>query len=102
MMASRDAAEIRSKVDLSEADQLALIHDHMDRHYRNVLDEPVGTLGGLTPRAAVKTEDGRRKVVEWLKLLENMTAKSGPGNNAMASYDFGWMWKELGLDGARR
>jgi hypothetical protein len=101
MMAARHAAEVR-KVNLSEEEQYALIHDQMDRHYRSVLDEPVGTLGGLTPRAAVKTDDGRRQVVEWLKFLENGTAKSGDHNDAMASYSFGWLWKELGLDGMRR
>ncbi|MCK1745923.1 hypothetical protein IVA80_35475 [Bradyrhizobium sp. 139] len=101
MMATCHAAEVR-EVDLSEEEQTALIHDQMDRHYRSVLDEPVGTLGGLTPRAAVKTDNGRRQVVEWLKMMENMTAKSGDHNRAMASYSFGWLWKELGLDGMRR
>jgi hypothetical protein len=101
MMAARDAAEVR-EIDLSEEERCALIHDQMDRHYRSVLDEPVGALGGLTPCAAVKTDDGRQQVVEWLKMMENMTAKSGDHNDAMASYSFGWLWKELGLDGMRR
>ena len=59
-------------------------------------------LGGLTPRAAVKTGDGRTKVVEWLKMMENMTAKSGADNSAMASYSFAWLWKELGLGKLRQ
>ncbi|RXH12468.1 hypothetical protein [Bradyrhizobium guangzhouense] len=50
---------------------------------RSVVDEPVGTLGGLTHRATVKTKDGPDQVAEWLKLLENMTAKSGDGSGAM-------------------
>lgn len=94
MMAARDGAEIE-QVDLTEEEMHGLVHDQMDRHYRSVLDEPVGSLGGLTPRGAVKTKDGRAKIVEWLKLLENMTAKSGDGDGAMASYSFGW--EELGL-----
>lgn len=101
IMARDDGAEIE-QVDLSDDEMRAVVHNQMDRHYRGVLDEPVGTLGGLTPRAAVKTRDGRVKVVEWLKLLENRTAKAGDGNSAMASYSFGWMWEELGLDDLRR
>ncbi|SFJ62757.1 hypothetical protein [Bradyrhizobium sp. cf659] len=101
IMASRDAGEPQA-VDISEEEQFAIIHGQMDRHYRSVLDEPVAVLGGLTPRAAVKTDDGRVKVVEWLKMMENMTAKSGDDNSAMASYDFGWLWRELGLGELRR
>lgn len=101
MMASHNAAEPQ-EVDISEAEKCAIIHDQMDRHYRSVLDEPVPALGGLTPRAAVKTDDGRIKVVEWLKMMENETAKSGARNSAMASYNFGWLWTELGLAGLRR
>lgn len=101
MMAARDGAEIE-QVDLTEEEMHGLVHDQMDRHYRSVLDEPVGSLGGLTPRGAVKTKDGRAKVVEWLELPENMTAKSGDGDGAMASYSFGWMWEELGLNEQRR
>lgn len=101
MRAARSGAKVR-EVDLSEEEQCALIHDQMDRHYRSTLDEPVPALGGLTPRAAVKTHDGRARVVGWLKFLENGTAKSGDRNPAMASYSFGWMWKELGLDDMRR
>ena len=48
----------------------------MDRHYCDVLDQPVPVLGGETPRAAVKTDSGLIKVVEGLKMMENRTAKS--------------------------
>ncbi len=101
MMASRDAAEPQA-VEISEEEKCAVIHEQMDRHYRSVLDEPVPALGGVTPRAAVKTDSGRIKVAEWLKMMENSTAKSGDHNSAMASYNFGWLWKELGLAKLRR
>ena len=35
-------------------------------------------------------------MAEWLKTIENLTAKSGDHNGAMASYNFGWLWAELG------
>lgn len=72
-----------------------IIHDHMDSHYRETLDKPLPTLGGKTPRQAVRSAAGRKKVVEWLKLLENRSA--GRQDTPMAEYDFGWMWEELGV-----
>jgi hypothetical protein len=100
VMASRDSGA-PSQLDMSEEEQRAIIHDHMDRHYRDVLDQPVPALGGQTPRAAVKTAGGRIKVVEWLKLMENRTAQPSDPNDPIASYDFAWLWAELGLSELR-
>ena len=69
--------------------------DFMDKHYRETLDAPIPVLGGKSPRQAVRNAAGRQKVIEWLKLLENRNA--GQQNVAIAEYDFGWMWAELGL-----
>jgi len=44
-------------------------------------------LGNKSPRAAVKTPKGRAKVVDWLKTLENHTAKFAGSNDEMASYN---------------
>lgn len=72
-----------------------ITHDHMDKHYRETLDETLPTLGGKSPRQAVRSPRGRKKVIDWLKLLENRSAEHGDA--PIAEYDFGWMWKELGL-----
>ncbi len=101
IMASRDTAQPK-ELDISEEERCAIIHEQMDRHYRDVLDQPVPMLGNETPRAAVKTDSGRIKVVDWLKMMENRTAKSGDHNSAMASYNFGWLWKELGISDLRQ
>jgi len=101
IMASRDTAQPK-EFDISEEERCAIIHEQMDRHYRDVLDQPVPMLGNETPRAAVKTDSGRIKVVDWLKMMENRTAKSGDHNSAMASYNFGWLWKELGISDLRQ
>ena len=101
LLASRDATEPQ-ELDIPEEERCAIIHDHMDRHYRSVLDEPVPALGGKTPRAAVKTKSGRIKVAEWLKMMENQNAKSGDHNSAMATYNFSWLWTELGISELRR
>ncbi len=101
IMESREAA-MPHKLDISEDERCAIIHDQLDRHYRDALDQPVPMLGGETPRAAVKTNSGRIKVVDWIKILENRTAKSGESDSPMASYSFGWMWTELGIGDLRR
>ena len=59
------------------------------------MDAPIPALGGKSPRAAVRTAAGWKKVVEWLKYLENGSARHDDG--PIAEYDFGWMWEELGL-----
>lgn len=101
VMESRDSPP-SAKLDLSEEQQRSIIHHSMDRHYRNLIDQPIPVLGNKSPRAAAKTAKGRTKVVDWLKTLENHTAKSGDHNDEMASYSFNWLWSELGLNDLRR
>jgi hypothetical protein len=90
------------QLDIPEEESCAIVHDYLDRHYRDVLDQPVPMLGGKSPRAAVRTASGRLKVADWLKMMENSTAKSADHNSALAIYDFGWLWTELGIDELRR
>lgn len=87
--------------DLPPEELTRLLHQMLDQQYRQTLDQPLPVLGNKTPRAMASTEAGRRKVADWLKYLENGSAGHGPGD-PMASYDFGWMWRELGLEGLRR
>ncbi len=62
----------------------------MDRYYVDLLDEPVPMLGNIAPRRAAKSPKSRKKLVAWLKLLENGAARHG-GGTPMAGYDFRWM-----------
>jgi hypothetical protein len=78
------------------------VHEFLDRHYRETLDQPVAILGNKTPRQAAKTPAGRQKVVDWLKQLENHAAKQLDPTQPMATYRFEWIWKELGVQGLRR
>ncbi|WP_025032137.1 hypothetical protein [Bradyrhizobium sp. DOA9] len=100
IIASRNSGAPQ-QFDIPEDEQRAIVHDYLDRHYRDVLDQPVPALGGQTPRAAVKTAGGRIKVVEWLKFMENRSANPSDPNNPMDSYDFTWLWTELGLSELR-
>jgi hypothetical protein len=90
------------QLDLPEDEHCAIVHDYLDRHYRDVLDQPVPMLGGKSPRATVRIKGGRIKVAGWLKMMENTTAKAADHNGALAIYDFGWLWSELGIDELRR
>ena len=70
--------------------------EYLDRHYRSWLDHPLPALDGNTPRYAVETENGRAKVKALLKYMENGESRRTRGT-ANIPYDFGWMWRDLGL-----
>ena len=74
-----------------------IVHEHLDTHYRLTIDKPVPMLGNLSPREAAQTAEGRERLVAWMKFIENQSANHGKGQGAMVSYDFGWMWRELGI-----
>lgn len=78
-----------------------IVHDMLTREYTKTLDEPVPALGHKTPRALARTKAGRTKVADWLKYIENGAAKSDAAD-PMGTYDFTWMWAELGLSDLRR
>lgn len=73
-----------------------VVHQGLTDHYRRTLDEPIPALGNRSPRQAAKTARGRDKVVAWLKKLENSSGRQDP-EDPIASYDFTWMWEELGV-----
>ena len=78
-----------------------MLHDVLERHYRGVLEQPVPALGDVSPRESARTPEGRKRLVGWLKGLENANAQHEPGS-AIASYDVSWMWEELGVSDLRR
>jgi hypothetical protein len=77
-------------------DERQVIHEGLDHHYRQQLDEPVPMLGDLTPRQASTSTGGQAKLVAWLKRLENHLAQHEP-TEPMTDYDAAWMWEELGV-----
>jgi hypothetical protein len=78
-----------------------VVHQRLTDHYRRTMDEPIPALGNRSPRQAAKTAKGREKVVDWLKMLENSSGGQDP-DDPMASYDFTWLWNELGVLEHRR
>ncbi|HSE85497.1 MAG TPA: SEC-C domain-containing protein [Candidatus Binatia bacterium] len=66
-----------------------------EKHYRKWLDEPVPALGDRTPRHAAKLKTVRPKLITLLKDFESHSERQRRAGEP--AYDFGWMWKELGL-----
>ena len=56
-------------------------------------------MGGKSPRQAVRGAVGLKKVLEWIRLLENRSARHD--DSGIGDYDFGWMWTELRLQDHR-
>lgn len=77
-----------------------IIHKHMDQHYRATLDQPVPALGSKTPRQTATSAASRKKVIEWLKLIESCSANHPDASQF--DYDFHWMRGELGIGERRR
>jgi hypothetical protein len=101
-MSTRLNSPTPPELSLTKEERRTIIHQSLDRHYRDMLDQPAPILGNKSPCAAVRTAKGRAEVVDWLKMLENHAASSAGQNEAMATYDFTWLWEELGLIGLRR
>lgn len=73
-----------------------IVHNTLDQHYRQILDEPIPALGNKTPRQSARNKTGRRKVIEWLKYLENNELRRA-AEAGQEPYDSSWMWNELKL-----
>jgi hypothetical protein len=73
-----------------------LLHKYYEDHYRAWVDQPVPALDNLTPRHAAQDQRRRPKLITLLKEFENRAAHDA--KEGRPSYDFTWMWKELGLE----
>ncbi|HEC12568.1 MAG TPA: hypothetical protein ENI80_04870 [Acidiferrobacteraceae bacterium] len=73
-----------------------IVHNTLDKHYRQCLDEPIPVLDNKSPRQCTRSKKGREKVIEWLKQLENNELRRAAGQG-QAPYDTSWMWDELKL-----
>ncbi len=101
MMASSREHSEQDIVRLPPDEERSIVHQALTDHFRKTLDEPIPALGNQTPRKAVKTAKGRKKVIAWLKMLENQSAQQRP-EDPMGAYDFTWLWRELGVGDQRR
>jgi len=68
----------------------------MQKHYERWITDKIPALDGRTPEQAVKTEEGRTKVIELLKSFEN--GEEHKKRKGEPFYDLSWMWDRLGLE----
>ncbi len=73
-----------------------VIHNMLDQHYHQCLDEPIPALDNKTPRQCARSKKGREKVIDWLKHLENNELRRA-ASEGQEPYDSNWMWDELKL-----
>ncbi len=73
-----------------------LLQEYYEDHYRAWVDQPVPALDNLTPRQAAGDRRRRPKLIALLKEFENRAAHDA--REGRPSYDFTWMWEELGLE----
>ena len=104
MMAARgeDHSSTVPETEIPAEVQTQLVHAMLDKQYRALLDEPVGMLGDVSPRAASRSATGRERLAAWLKHLENRSQHAGARSDPLASYDFTWLWRELKVEHLRK
>ena len=73
-----------------------VLEEFYTRHYAGWPDTPLPALGGRTPREAVRTPDGREKVIALLKDFENSNERERRVGKYV--YDFSGIQAELGID----
>lgn len=76
--------------------QQRLYSQFMQNHYEKWFSDKIPALDSKTPLEAIKTEEGKLKVTELLKLYEN-----GEERNKQESrpyYDLAWVWQRLGIE----
>ena len=96
---SHRSTESHKKEEIPDDVQAAIMKTFLDKHYRDWLDQEIPVLSNRTPRHAVKLKTFRPKVINLLKEMENMEAHAV--RRGKIPYDFGWLWKELGLEEER-
>lgn len=76
--------------------QQQIYSQFMQKHCEKWLNEKIPALDGKTPKQAVQSTDGMRRVAELLKSFENIEAHNKKDGRPF--YDLSWMWDRLGLD----
>jgi len=69
---------------------------YMQNHYEGWFHDRIPALDGKTPLEAIRTEDGKEKVIELLKLYENGEERNK--EEGRPYYDLSWVWQRLGIE----
>ena len=93
---ARDSAPASPKAEIPPEIATQLIHNYLTDFYANWTEEIIPALGNKTPRQAIKTEKGRREVIDLLKSYEHGEARRVRDQGG-EPFDFGFLWERLGL-----
>jgi hypothetical protein len=94
---AREAAPATPKAEVPPEIAAQLIHNYLSNFYANWTEEIIPVLGNKTPRQAIKTEKGRRAVIDLLKSYENGEERRVRDQGG-EPFDFGFLWDRLGLE----
>ena len=95
MKAQASGPAMRPEEPILPAEAARVMAKFKERHYRGWLDVPLPALGGRTPRHAARLKTVRPRLIDLLKEFENQEARTATSESP--AYDFGWMWRDLGL-----
>ena len=59
-----------------DEEEREFLKNYLKNYYAKWVDTKIPMLGGMTPREASRTDEGREKLEEALKLLENIEARN--------------------------
>jgi hypothetical protein len=93
---SKDKPEKQIDSEIPMEIQQELYTQFMQKHSEKWLNEKIPLLGGKTPLEAVKTEEGKKKVVELLKDFENREEHNK--REGRPYFDLSWMWERLNIE----
>jgi SEC-C motif/Antitoxin Xre/MbcA/ParS C-terminal toxin-binding domain len=72
-----------------------LYTEFIKRHYEKWLNDHIPALGGMTPVQAIMTKEGRERVKDLLKSIENI--EEGHKKAGRPHCEMSWLWERLGL-----
>lgn len=97
-LSGRKNDDKKGKIQQNEIDEPVremLRKKFLEDHYRRWVDMPIGSLEGMTPREASKTQEGKEKLKEVLKVVEN--AEERRHRAGELSYDVNKLREVLGM-----
>jgi hypothetical protein len=81
--------------DIDPAVKREILEKVMQQHYATWPDHPLPALNGQTPRAAMATAEGHRKVLDLLRSFENTAERERKAGHP--AFDFSVLRRDLGL-----
>ncbi|MBU4138703.1 MAG: SEC-C domain-containing protein [Euryarchaeota archaeon] len=97
-LSGRKNKTVKKKTQENEIDEPVremLRKKYLEDHYRRWVDMPISFLEGMTPREASRTEEGKVKLKELLKVVEN--AEERRKREGELSYDVSKLRETLGV-----